>query len=101
MHSAGTATFAFCSPRIYPRFVAMILFCMCGSDKVDIARWDNKDRALLECQTCKRTHWIEGFTIGRFDFVEQLFGAVLDQARKYRKRDPSDRMQLLQHQIEE
>jgi hypothetical protein len=50
-------------------------FCQCGSDKVDIDRWDNQ-RMLLKCFTCERTAWVDGFTVGKLDFVEQLFGAA-------------------------
>jgi len=77
----------------------MVVFCGCGSDKVDIERWDNQ-RALLKCYTCERSSWLEGFTIGKLDFVEQLFGAILDQARKYRKRNPAERDRLLRERFE-
>lgn len=77
----------------------MVVFCGCGSDKVDIERWDNQ-RALLKCYTCEHSSWLEGFTVGKLDFVEQLFGAVLDQARKYRKRNPSERDRLLRERFE-
>ena len=66
----------------------MILFCQCGSDKVGVKRWDNRP-ALFECYTCQQSTWVEGFTLGKLDFVEQLFAAVLDQVRKYRERDPA------------
>ena len=77
----------------------MVVFCQCGSDKVDIDRWDNA-RALLKCYTCERTAWVEGFTLGKLDFVEQLFGAILDQARKYRKRNPAERQKLLRERFQ-
>jgi hypothetical protein len=44
--------------------------------------------------------WVEGFTLGKLDFVEQLFGAILDQARKYRKRNPADRDKLLHERFD-
>ena len=72
----------------------MVLFCQCGSDKVDVGKWDNQ-RMPLKCFTCERTAWVEGFTVVKLDFVEQLFGAILDQSRKYRKRNPADRDRLL------
>jgi hypothetical protein len=76
----------------------MIVFCCCGSDKVIIQRWD-KDRALFKCCSCEQERWVEGFTLGRFDFVEQLFGAVLDQARKYRERNPEEKAGLLRERM--
>ena len=78
----------------------MIVFCECGSDRVNIDRWDNH-RALLKCFTCERTSWVEGFTLGKLDFVEQLFGAILDQARKYRERNPVEQQRLMQQRRDE
>jgi hypothetical protein len=78
----------------------MVLFCQCGSDKVDIDTWDNQ-RVLLKCFTCERTAWVEGFTVGKLDFVEQLFGAILDQARKYRKRNPAERERLFRDRLQQ
>jgi hypothetical protein len=77
----------------------MVLFCQCGSDKVDVDKWDNQ-RMLLKCFTCERTAWVDGFTVGKLDFVEQLFGAILDQSRKYRKRNPADREKLLRERFD-
>jgi hypothetical protein len=79
--------------------MAMVLFCQCGSDKVDVDKWDNQ-RMLLKCFTCERTAWVDGFTVGKLDFVEQLFGAILDQSRKYRKRNPADREKLLRERFD-
>lgn len=78
----------------------MVLFCQCGSDRVDIDKWDNQ-RALLKCFTCQRTAWVEGFTISKLDFVEQLFGAILDQSRKYRKRDPAEHERLFRDRLQQ
>ena len=80
--------------------VAMVLFCQCGSDRVDIDKWDNQ-RVLLKCFTCERTAWVEGFTVGKLDFVEQLFGAILDQSRKYRKRNPAERERILRDRLQQ
>jgi hypothetical protein len=35
----------------------MILFCECGSDRVDVMRWD---RALFRCLSCNQERWVEG-----------------------------------------
>jgi hypothetical protein len=78
----------------------MVLFCQCGSDRVDIDKWDNQ-RALLKCFTCQRTAWVEGFTISKLDFVEQLFGAILDQSRKYRKRNQAEHARLFRDRLQE
>lgn len=71
----------------------MLLFCDCGSDRVTVVRWD-KGRGLFRCLSCEMERWIEGFTVAEFDFIGFLWGAVLDQARKHRHRDPAiiDRM---------
>ena len=78
----------------------MVLFCQCGSDRVDIDKWDNQ-RALLKCFTCERTAWVEDFTVGKFDFLEQLFGAILDQSRKYRKRNPAEQARLFRERLQQ
>ena len=80
-------------------FVAMIVFCQCGSDRVDIVRWDNR-RARVKCFTCEEEAWLDGLTLGKLDFVEQLFGAILDQARKSRRRNPEEREKLLRQRRE-
>jgi hypothetical protein len=72
---------------------------MGGSDKVDIERWDNR-RALVKCFSCDQSAWVEGFTLGKLDFVEQLFGAILDQTRKYRKRNPAEQQKLLNDRLQ-
>jgi len=38
--------------------------------------------------------------LGKLDFVEQLFGAILDQARKYRRRNPAERQKLLSERFQ-
>jgi hypothetical protein len=44
---------------------------------------------------------VEGFTVGKLDFVEQLFGAILDQLRKYRKRNRADRERLFRDRLQQ
>ena len=78
----------------------MILFCECGSDRIDVLRWD-KSRALFKCFSCNQERWVEGFTIAEFDEVSYVWGAVLDQARKHRKRDPAILERLRARQREE
>ena len=74
--------------------VPMLLFCRCGSDRVDVKQW-NGARARIACYTCGNESWLEGFTLGEFDLVKHLVGAAVDQARKHRKRSPSE-MQALE-----
>jgi hypothetical protein len=40
-------------------------------------------------------------SIGQLNFVEQLFGAILDQARKYRKRSPAERERLFRDRLQQ
>jgi hypothetical protein len=76
--------------------VAVLLFCQCGSDRVDIKLW-NVRRAQLQCLTCGQEAWLDGFTVSEFDPVKLLMSAVVDQARKHRKRSPDD-VQRMQEQ---
>ena len=69
--------------------VAVLLFCQCGSDRVDIKLW-NVRRAQLQCLTCGHEAWLEGFTVSEFDPAKLLAAAVVDQARKHRKRPPEE-----------
>jgi hypothetical protein len=69
--------------------VAVLLFCQCGSDRVDIKLW-NVRRAQLHCLTCGQEAWLEGFTVSEFDPAKLLTAAVIDQARKHRKRSPDE-----------
>jgi hypothetical protein len=48
--------------------VPLILFCQCGSDRVDITQW-NGTRARLRCFTCEREAWLDGFTVSDLDPV--------------------------------
>lgn len=74
--------------------VAVLLFCQCGSDRVDVKLW-NARRALLQCFTCGQEAWLEGFTVSEFDPAKLLTAAVVDQARKHRKR-PSEEVERIQ-----
>jgi hypothetical protein len=69
--------------------VAVLLFCQCGSDRVDIKLW-NVRRAQLHCLTCGQEAWLDGFTISEFDPAKLLAAAVIDQARKHRRRPPDE-----------
>ena len=66
-----------------------LLFCLCGSDRVDLRTW-NANRAQLHCLTCGHQAWLEGFTVSEFDAGKLLTGALVDQARKHRKRPPQE-----------
>ena len=76
--------------------VPVILFCQCGSDRVDIKLW-NVRRAQLQCFTCGQEAWLEGFTVSEFDPAKLLTAAVVDQARKHRKRPPDDVKRIEEH----
>src|SRR5262245_1833669 len=73
--------------------VPVILFCQCGSERVDIKLW-NVRRAQLQCITCGQEAWLEGFTVSDFDPAKLLTAAVIDQARKHRKRPPDEVRQI-------
>jgi hypothetical protein len=76
--------------------VPVLLFCHCGSDRVDIKLWNNR-RAQLHCFTCGQEAWLEGFTVSEFDPVKLLTAAVVDQARKHRKRPPDEVRRIEEH----
>src|SRR5688500_19496795 len=69
--------------------VPVLLFCQCGSDRVDIKLW-NVRRAQLHCLTCGQEAWLEGFTVSEFDPAKLFTAAIVDQARKHRKRPPDE-----------
>ena len=88
--------FAFSSPtRLNLPAVAVLLFCQCGSDRVDIKLW-NVRRARIQCLTCGQEGWLDGFTVSAFDPTKLLAAAVVDQARKLRKRSPEESERLQQ-----
>ena len=59
--------------------VAVLLFCQCGSDRVDIKLW-NVRRAQLHCLTCGHEAWLDGFTVSEFEPVNLIAAALVDQA---------------------
>ena len=76
--------------------VAVVLFCQCGSDRVDIKLW-NVRRAQLHCLTCGQEAWLDGFTVSEFDPAKLFTAAVIDQARKHRKRPPDEVQKIQEH----
>src|SRR5579859_6841248 len=79
-----TFAFASCAPTSR---VAVLLFCQCGSDRVDV--WNGR-RARLRCFSCNHEAWLDGFTVSEFDVLKLLTAAVGEQARKHRKRSPEE-----------
>jgi hypothetical protein len=76
--------------------VAVLLFCQCGSDRVEITNW-NVNRARLRCFTCSREAWLDGFTLSEFDPSKLFAAALIDQARKHRKRPPEEAKKIEEH----
>jgi hypothetical protein len=85
----GSQVFAFSSPGALFSRVAVLLFCQCGSDRVDVHMW-NGSRAQIRCLSCNHEAWLDGFTVSEFDVSKLLTAAVVDQARKHRKRSPDE-----------
>jgi hypothetical protein len=52
---------------------------------VDVAAW-NGTPARLRCFSCSHESWLEGLTVSEFDAAKLLTAAIVDQARKHRKR---------------
>ena len=44
----------------------VLLFCQCGSDRVDLKLW-NGNRPQVRCLTCGKEAWLDGFTVSEFD----------------------------------
>ncbi len=57
-----------------------VIFCQCGSDKVDVRYWDDKDTPVIACASCGKTANLPGFTLGRFGYTV----ACLEEARNDR-----------------
>jgi hypothetical protein len=74
--------------------MAVLLFCQCGSDRVDVKLWNGR-RAQIQCLTCGHEAWLDGFTVSEFEPSRLLAAALVDQARKHRKRSP-DELQRIQ-----
>jgi hypothetical protein len=84
-----TRTFAFSSPASLCSGVPVLLFCQCGSDRIDIAQW-NGQRARIRCLSCNGEAWLDGFTVSDFEPAKLLVSAMVDQARKHRRRSPTE-----------
>ena len=41
--------------------------------------------------------WLDGFTVSEFDPTKLLTAAVIDQARKHRKRPPDEAQRIEEH----
>ena len=50
----------------------------------------------FECLTCGHEAWLDGFTVSEFEPLKLLTAAIVDQARKHRKRSPDEL-----HRVEE
>jgi hypothetical protein len=72
----------------------MLVFCQCGSDRVDIKLW-NGQRPQIRCLTCGREAWLDGFTLSEFEPGKLLVGVMVDQARKQRKRSPDEMQRMM------
>lgn len=76
--------------------MAVLLFCQCGSDRVDIKLW-NVRRAQIHCLTCGQEASLDGFTVSEFEPAKLIGAAIVNQARRHRKRSPDD-VQRVQEQ---
>ena len=76
----------------------VLLFCQCGSDRVDIKLWNMK-RAQVQRLTCGHEAWLDGFTVSEFDPAKLLTDAIVDQARKHRKRSPDEMARIQSERV--
>lgn len=78
------------------RSVAVLLFCQCGSERVDVKLWNV--RAQLHCLTRVHEAWLDGFTaVSEFEPAKLPTPAVIDQARKHRRRPPEEVGRIEEH----
>ena len=66
----------------------VLLSCKCGSDRFDIRC--GTPESSVSGLTCGQVSWLDGFTVDEFDLSKLLSGALINQARKHRKRNPSE-----------
>jgi hypothetical protein len=78
--------------------VPVLLFCQCGSDRVDVVSW-NVHRGRLRCMSCNHEAWLEGFTVSEFDPAKLLTAAIVDQARKHRRRSPGETARIQSQRV--
>src|SRR5438105_15576151 len=84
--------------RVFCSALAVLLFCQCGSDRVDIASWDGR-RANVRCATRGHQASLDGFTVSEFDPSKLLASALIDQARKQRKRSPDEMSRIQSERV--
>jgi hypothetical protein len=58
-------------------------------DRVDITSWNGR-RSRIRCFTRNQESWLDGFTLREFEPAKLLSAALVDQARKHRKRSPDE-----------
>jgi hypothetical protein len=85
----------FFASRLESRLVAVLLFCQCGSDRVEIKLWNVK-RAQLHCLSCGQEACLDGFTISEFDPAKLIGAALVDQGRKHRRRPPDEQQRIVE-----
>lgn len=56
---------------------------------MDISSW-NGGRAPIRYYTCNQKAWLDRFTISEFEPGKLLASALVDDARKHRKRSPDE-----------
>ena len=84
-----------CEVLFFIRPAARLIRCRCSFSAnagpiVSTSSCGTVGRARLHCLTCGHEAWLEGFTVSDFDPAKLLTAAVIDQARKHRKRPPDE-----------
>ena len=67
---------------------------------MDIKLW-NVRRAQIHCMTCGHEAWLDGFTVSEFEPAKLLSDALVDQARKRRRRSPEEMQRLQAERVSE
>jgi hypothetical protein len=61
-----------------------VLFCRCGSHKVDVNHWVDRSTAVVRCYECDTQAELTGFTLGRV-YVDESTAATAEKDRAVMK----------------
>ena len=78
--------------------MSVLLFCQCGSDRLSLGQWNGR-RLQLRCLSCNHEAWLDGLTVSDFNVSDLLGAAIVDQARKHRKRSPDEMARIQSERV--
>jgi len=60
--------------------VAVAVCRKCGSLKIDVCYWKDRQTCVVRCTDCGNEADLQGFTLGRIDINSRQWGEVLEDA---------------------